>query len=124
MNLKIFSLLTIGLLLSLFATKPSRQDFDRELASMLREAVNSTSYDNGKDVLSNLTTIGCKFRTDDCLEILRKTYTISNKNYVFFTRHDVSGSGASISCLGLLKQFVCNASISVPTIQNALKSLW
>ena len=60
MSLKVSGMVAFGLLLLLFATKPSREDFDRELDSMLREAISTTSYGKGKDVLSNLTALGCK----------------------------------------------------------------
>jgi hypothetical protein len=117
-------LLSAVLLLSLFVAKPSRDDFDRELAAMLREAIGSTTRDQGKDVLSNLAVVGCKMRPADCSEILMRTYSISSRDYIFVTRHDVTGPGALISCVGLLKQFICNASISVPTPHSALRSLW
>jgi hypothetical protein len=124
MQLKILSLLTCGLLLSLFVTKPSREDFDRELTSVLREAISASSLDNDNDILSNLTIAGCKLRTNDCMEILRKASSISSRDYIFWTRHDVSGPGTSIACWGLLKQFVCDGSVSVPAITNAVKSFW
>jgi hypothetical protein len=65
MHLRILSLAVIGLILALlmFAAKPSREDFDREMASMLREAISGASYDHRKDLLSNLAAIGCKLRT-------------------------------------------------------------
>jgi hypothetical protein len=124
MYIKAIGLLALGFLLLLFATKPSREDFDHELDSTLREAISANSYDNSKDVLSNLTSLGCKLRTEDCLELIKKTYTISNRNYIFFTRNHVSGPGASITCWGVLKQFICGSTVSIPTIRNALKSLW
>lgn len=122
--LKISVVLVTVLLLALFASKPSREDFDRELAAMLREAIGSTSRDRGKDIVSNLAAVGCKLRPIDCSEILMRTYSISNRDYIFVTRHDVTGPGAAINCVGLLKQFICDASVSVPTVRSALRSLW
>ncbi len=124
MYFKIASLLVFDLLLLLFATKPSREDFDRELTSKLREAISSTYFDNGKDILSNLTIIGCELRTEDCLEMIRKTYRIANRDGILFTRNYANGPGASIDCWGVLRQFICTSTVSVPTIRNALKSLW
>lgn len=121
---KVIGLLAIGILLLLFARKPSREDFDHELASTLGEAIGTRAYYNEKDVLSNLTTLGCKLRTDDCLEIIKKTYTVSNQDYIILTRHIVNGQGASISCWGFLKQFVRSPKVSIPTIKNAVRSLW
>jgi hypothetical protein len=125
MQFKVAALVVGLILLALFATKPTRGDFDQELDSMLREAISTTTYDNGKTIDANLTAVGCKLRTNDCLNILRKTYSVSNKNFIFVTRHDVSGPGASIRCWGLLKQFVCDTtSVSVPTIRGTLETLW
>lgn len=124
MRRAVVAVFVVGLLAALFATKPSRDDFDRELTSILREAISSTSYDKDKGIFSNVTMLGCKLRTDDCLNILKSTYTVTNKNYGLFTRHQVAGPGASIDCWGIFRQFICNSEVSVPTVRNALQALW
>jgi len=83
MYMEAVDVLAFVFLLLLIATKPSREDLDREVASLLREAISSTTYDNGKNILSNLTTLGCRLRIDDCLEIIKKAYSISNSDYIF-----------------------------------------
>lgn len=124
MRIAILSLVLFFVLSAiLFTTKPSRDDFDQELTSILREAITSTSYGDG-GLLSNMTMLGCKLRSGDCLTILKSLYTVSNNNYVLVTRHRVSGPGASIDCWGILKQFVCESKVSIPTVANALNSLW
>jgi hypothetical protein len=125
MHFKSISFMVSLILVALFVSKPSRDDFDRELDSILRETIGSANFDGSKSIDSNLTALSCKLRTNDCLTILRKTYSISNKNFVFFTRHDVSGPGASIGCWGFLKQFICDTTaVSVPTMRSTLELLW
>jgi hypothetical protein len=118
------SALVAVILVALFATKPSREDFDREVAFMLREAISNTTPDNTKDLVSNLAVIGCRVRAEDCLTVLKRTFSVSTADYIILTRNIVDGPGTKIRCWGLLKQFVCDAGVSVPTLKQALNVLW
>jgi hypothetical protein len=121
-----FAVLSVGLvvtILLLFATKPSQDDFDRELAALVREAISSRSYDDAKGLASNLIAVGCKLRTDDCLTVLKKTYSVSSTDYLLFSRRTVTGPRATLQCWGLLKQFICAGDLTLPSVHDGLNSI-
>jgi hypothetical protein len=110
------------LLVSLFAARPSREDFDRELDGIIRDAISSSSYRSGGTVTSKMTSLGCKVRTSECVALLKKAYSISNREFVFFSLHNVYGPNASLSCWGAFWHFVCNGTLTLPTLRGFFRS--
>jgi hypothetical protein len=106
---------------ALFTLKPSRSDFDRELDSTLHAAITSVDPLHGKNIVDNLSAIGCKIRLDDCIAWLKKLYTVSSTDYVLASHYLVRGAGVEISCWGLLRQFLCDRTISAPSITDSAK---
>jgi hypothetical protein len=113
----------VSIIIFLFATKPSRDEFDKELTSMMREKLTSPDFNKEKDVSFNLAVLGCKLKPEECLSLIRRAYVVSTYDYFVVTRHVVSGPGASISCFGLLRQFVCDGMVSLPTARNIADKL-
>jgi hypothetical protein len=106
----------------MFASRPSRDDFDKELTWILREAISNTRVTKNGDPLDNLTALGCRLSTEHCLQVLKNIYGVTNSNFLLFSRHVVRGPGANISCFGVIKQFVCpTIEVSVPALTNALR---
>jgi hypothetical protein len=110
MDLKIIGLLIIGVLVLLFASRPTRYDFDRELLYILHEAIGSSHLRD--DLIPSAAVRGCQFRIEDCATIVKSASTVSNTDYVCFTCHQVVSSTGFIDCWGVLKNFMCDVEVT------------
>lgn len=87
-------------------TKPSSEDFDETLRTLLMERVMASDLGSNESGMETLFLAGCKLSPSECFETIRALMDVRFEDQVLYTRADVRGID-EFSCYGAFKTFWC-----------------
>lgn len=102
MNAKLLGGVGGAALFALIVTKPSRQDFEKQVTDIVRATVGNSTLTNKREVFS----------------AIKSALSVSGTDYLVAARYEASGGGSDIACWAVLTKFACNGGIALVSAES------
>lgn len=106
MNAKLLGGVAGAALFALIVTKPSRQDFEKQVTDILRATIGNSTLTNKREVFSTI----------------KSALSVTSTDYLVTARYEASGGGSDIACWALLTKFACSGGVALVSSEDGQPS--
>ncbi|WP_368185036.1 hypothetical protein [Aestuariibius sp. HNIBRBA575] len=99
--------LIIFALLAAYLTKPSEENLEAQIGTLLQKAVQDGQLDQVSDPAALLLLAACKSDANACARLARSAMDVTYQDRHVFLQVDASGFGREMTCYGVYTKLIC-----------------